>query len=311
MPIKRETIIIGLPIDNQGIKAQSFFENGAVSVTSGKIYIQLYLNPESFNINEKKLINLQLTKGGYNVQYWGEEVQRISIGGSTGSGGIEYINLLRSIYRHEQIQFKKILNERLKILREEARLAAIDAENDIKPDYANDVGGFLTGAADFLTGGLISGLTNGFDTLTDIITGDFASPNRKEYSNFSTSPSLASLATSLEIYYQGEVFRGYFENFSVNEAAQNPGLFSWSTSFVCLNRSGERKNFMPWHRSPVNKDTGEAQKASIPVEGQRLDELSFSYGEESSATISSSFVQNNENINSESIPLKSVNRRRT
>ena len=205
MPIKRETMIISLPIDNQGIKSQGSFENGSVAVGEGRIYIQLYLNPESFNITERKIIGSQLTKGGYNVQYWGEDLQKIQIGGSTGSGGIEYINLLRSIYRHEQIQFKKILNERLYALREEARQASLESNKDLKPDYSNDFQGFLAGATDFFSDGLYSGLVNGAETLTDVLTGDFVLPNRKEYANFSNSPSLASLAFNIEIYYQGEI----------------------------------------------------------------------------------------------------------
>jgi len=309
MPIKRETMIISLPIDNQGIKSQGSFENGSVAVGEGRIYIQLYLNPESFNITERKIIGSQLTKGGYNVQYWGEDLQKIQIGGSTGSGGIEYINLLRSIYRHEQIQFKKILNERLYALREEARQASLESNKDLKPDYSNDFQGFLAGATDFFSDGLYSGLVNGAETLTDVLTGDFVLPNRKEYANFSNSPSLASLAFNIEIYYQGEIYRGYFDGFTTTEQATQQGIFNYQTSFTVLERRGERKNYMPWHRSPINQGTGEPQKASVPTEGQRLDELSFQYEDSVELTLSSTFLQDEDSINNRGVPFKPINRR--
>ena len=243
MTIKRETIIFGLPLNSASTQALGSYDDVSVSASENRIYVRLYINPSSFNITEKKLINRQLTKGGYVIQYWGEELPSIQIQGETGSSGIEGINIIRSIYRHEQIQFKKILDKRLQSVTEETNNAFLTNSDDVNRDYKGAAGGILAGAADFFTGGLFSTLTNGFETLTDVINGDFTLPTRKEYSNFSTTASLASLAVSVEIYYQGETFRGYFTNLGVTEQAQSPGLFSYNMSFEVLHRSGIRKNF--------------------------------------------------------------------
>lgn len=280
MPIKRETIIFGLPLNSESTQSLGSYDDVSVSKSENKIYVRLYINPSSFNISEKKLINKQLTKGGYIVQYWGEELPTIQIQGETGSSGIEGINIVRSIYRHEQIQFKKILDKRLQSITDETSNAFLSNSSDVNRDYKSNAGGVLAGAADFFTGGLFSTLTNGYETLTDIINGDFTLPARKEYSNFSTTASLASLAVSVEIYYQGETFRGYFTNMTVTEQSQSPGLFSYSMSFEVLHRTGIRKNFMPWHRNPIDQATGEPKMTSVPIESYSPNELSFPYDDD-------------------------------
>ncbi len=68
---------------------------------------QLYINPTSFSIKESKLVRSDLTKGGYVVQYFGEQLQVIDVSGTTGSSGVEGINILRDIYRHEQHNTRK------------------------------------------------------------------------------------------------------------------------------------------------------------------------------------------------------------
>jgi hypothetical protein len=330
MPIKRETIIFGLPLNSGGAQSLGSYDDVEISNSENKAYVRMYINPSSFNISEKKLIQKQLTKGGYVVQYWGEELPSISIQGETGSSGIEGVNVIRSIYRHEQIQFKKILQQRFESVKDQSNNAFLTDSSDVNKDYKGIAGGLLAGVADFFTGGVFSTLTNGLETLTDVINGDFTLPTRKEYSNFKTTASLASLATSIEIYFQGEVFRGYFTNLTVNEAANTPGLFNYSMTFEVLNRSGIRKNFMPWHRSPVNKSTGEAKMASTPIEGPRSDELSVSYAGQDSgfetlipekgvfdivspgnlgSYVKSNFTESNSDNEQGTLPLKPANRR--
>ena len=330
MPITRKTIIFGLPLNLPGASTLGSYDGITISNSENKAYVQMYLNPQSFNITSRKLINKQLTKGGYSVQYWGEDLDTLAFSGTTGSGGIEAINVIRSIYRHEQIQYKEVLKGKLKEISAEARNATENLASQNNQKYSADLGGVLAGAADFFTGGAFSSLTNGLETLTDIVNGDFNLPERKEYSNISNTVTLASLATSIEIYYGGEVYRGYFTDFSLSESAQNPGIFEYTTNFVILYRTGVRKNFMPWHRDSLNKFTGEANKASTPLEGQALDELTFPYKDSrsfqpplskrealnggipgDSRKVSSTFIPNDENTKDDSqINLKSVSRRK-
>ena len=330
MGYQRKTIIFGLPLDIDGIKnpaAQTIFSDN-----EGRAYVQMYINPQNIAINDKKLINTQMTKGGYAVQYWGEELTTMTISGTTGSGGVEAINILRSVYRHEQIQFKQILSNRMKEAAEEANQASLNALKDMnQPDYSASVGGVLAGAADLFTGGMYTNLVNGVQTLTDVMTGDFTLPDRKEYDNFSTAPSLVSLATAITIHYGGEIFRGFFNTMSVTESAEKPGLFDYNMQFTVLKRTGERQNFMPWHRNPVGP-LGEPRKASIPTEGPRADELNvpYSYNDSSyqpasntedeyllpsyskkssdSRSVLSKFTNNSDNEQT-SLPLRSTSRR--
>ena len=58
----------------------------------------MYINPQQMNIDEKKVIKQQRTKGGYIIQYWGEELTTLNISGTTGSAGVEGINVLYEIY---------------------------------------------------------------------------------------------------------------------------------------------------------------------------------------------------------------------
>lgn len=73
------------------------------------VYIQMYINPQNIQITSTKDISEVRTKGGYFLQYWGEKFDEISIGGNTGSSGIEGINVLRDIYRSEQLALLNII----------------------------------------------------------------------------------------------------------------------------------------------------------------------------------------------------------
>jgi hypothetical protein len=266
--ITRNTITFYLPTDSIGVQSVGEFgtENAGGFVT--KKEVKLYLNPESLQISESKIIQNSNTKGGFLVQYWGENLSTMSASGSTGSGGVEALNILREIYRHEIAEFNNVILKRAQLIKDKTNDAILQSAN---PNGNN----LLTGALDFATGGLYSQITNGLDTLGEMFTGNFVPPEEKERRSFSRTPTLASLATGVEMHYQGEIYRGYFSQFNSTEAVSSLGIFTYTFSFTILDRVGQRKNFMPWHRNPRDED-GNPKKASIPIEGQRLDELSHS-----------------------------------
>jgi hypothetical protein len=255
----RRTIIFFMPNSMEAIlndqSPNTLSDDGV-----GWFKAQLYMNPQTLNIREKKFIKSDLTKGGFVTQYWGEDLTRVEVRGTTGSAGIEGINVLRSIYRHEQSQFREILNKRKAKFAEEAAKASALAQS-----ASNDVSGgelFL----DIVTGGAFSktvdGLKNAVDLIADSVTGGSV-----ERSQFSSSPTLAALATNIDMYHDGEFFRGYFEFFNVDESAAEPGHFTYSFNFVVLRRTGRRDNFMPWHREPVNS-SGETEMSKNVTEAK-------------------------------------------
>ena len=71
--------------------------------------VKMYVNPASIDYRYSKNINQERTKGGYNLQYWGEELTTLAIRGTTGSSGIEGINVLEEIYRAEQYAFDAVV----------------------------------------------------------------------------------------------------------------------------------------------------------------------------------------------------------
>ena len=72
-------------------------------------FIEMYLNPNKIDIIEEKQITSTRTKGGFIAQYFGENLTRINIGGETGDGGIEALNVLHDVYRSEQLALIEIL----------------------------------------------------------------------------------------------------------------------------------------------------------------------------------------------------------
>lgn len=187
--------------------------------------VRMYVNPSSITYVDKKLITKDRTKGGYTLQYWGEELTTINIVGTTGSSGIEGINMLHEIYRAEQYAFDAV----------GLSLAANNASTDI----AGNIGNALVGAGNGLIGGLgtVAGGILGLD-----------SPNN----NLSPKniPSLAQLAFTVEMFYNGWVYRGFFENMTVNERADN-FLLEYNMTFVATQRRGYRVNYFPWSKSPA------------------------------------------------------------
>jgi len=80
-----------------------------VPTSGSNSFVEMYINPESLKVNDKKMITNIRTKGGYIMQYWGEDYTRITFNGSTGDGGIEALNVLKDVYRNEQIALQRIL----------------------------------------------------------------------------------------------------------------------------------------------------------------------------------------------------------
>lgn len=190
--------------------------------------VEMYVNPQSISYQFKKHITNQRTKGGYLLQYWGEDLTQLSIQGTTGSSGIEGINVLHDIYRSEQISFDPY-----------ALALASDRDAEL-----NDQFSFLGDFPDDSLGGLLTGFGESFTDLVSnaIETGETAATRAQ--------PTLASLAFSVEMYYSGWVFRGYFTDFRIDERADRLGLFDYSITFMVTQRRGVRPNFLAWHRQP-------------------------------------------------------------
>jgi hypothetical protein len=225
---------------------------------------QLYMNPQTFTIRDQKLVQKSLTKGGFAVQYWGEELPVIDVQGTTGSAGVEGINILRDIYRHEQLHYRTVLADRQREIAQAAAAARREAEEE---SYDSGFGGFLMGAGDLLTGGALSKTKDGVANSVDILFGsDIGSDYGGKGGSFKSVPTLAAFATNIDMYYQGEFYRGYFTSFSTTESASEPGHFTYNFNFVVTRRSGKRENFMPWHRNPRSFDGDTVMSQSTTTE---------------------------------------------
>lgn len=199
--------------------------------------VRMYVNPSRIQYVHKKLISRDRTKGGYTLQYWGEELDVLNISGTTGSSGIEGINVLYEIYRAEQYAFDGV----------GLTLAANNASADIANNLVNGLGGALGGAINGLFGGDPSSPTaaaGGAGLLGGILGLD--SPNNTLSAK--NIPSLAQLAFTVEMYYNGWAYRGYFDNMNVTESADN-FLMQYDMTFIATQRRGYRVNYFPWTRS--------------------------------------------------------------
>lgn len=200
--------------------------------------VRMYVNPSSITYNHKKLISKDRTKGGYTLQYWGEDLSSLNISGTTGASGIEGINVLYEIYRAEQYAFDPVG------LTLAASNAAIPDLSSLLGSPGDAIGNLLGGASGSTTPG-ITGLLPGID-----------SPNTAIVAN--SINSLAQLAFTVEMYYNGWVYRGFFENMTINERADN-FLMEYQMTFTVTQRRGYRMNYFPWSRSAAD---GPSQYAS-------------------------------------------------
>lgn len=202
--------------------------------------VRMYVNPSRIQTTHKKIINRDKTKGGFTLQYWGEELDVLNISGTTGSAGVEGINVLYEIYRAEQYAFDGI----------GLTLAANNAAADISNNLINGLGGSLGGAINGLFGGDPNSPTaaaGGAGLLGGILGLD--SPNNTLSAK--NIPSLAQLAFTVELYYAGKVYRGYFENMTITESADN-FLLQYDMNFVVTQTRGYRTNRFGWERSAAD-----------------------------------------------------------
>lgn len=185
--------------------------------------VRMYINPQNISYNHKKIINKEITKGGYSLQYWGEDLITINIGGITGSSGIEGINMLYEIYRAEQ--------------------------------YANDAIGLSLAAANSNASGAANLAQQGLSTLgvTGSLLGGLLgadSPNANALASKNIT-TMAQNAFTVEMYYGGWVFRGFFESMNIKEQA-NDFQISYDITFMATQKRGYRVNHFPWERTPCS-----------------------------------------------------------
>jgi hypothetical protein len=197
---------------------------------------QMFINPQNISYNNKKLITKERTKGGFTLQYWGEDLTTINISGTTGSAGIEGINMLYEIYRAEQYAFDAV----------GLTLAANNASADVAANLVNNVGGALGQFTNSLLPSNLQGspqtaAAGGAGLLGGILGLD--SPNNTLSAR--NIPSLAQLAFTVEMYYDGWVFRGYFDSMNITERADN-FLLDYQMVFMATQRRGYRTNYFPW-----------------------------------------------------------------
>ncbi len=195
--------------------------------------VRMFVNPNKIQYSHKKLIGKEKTKGGFTLQYWGEELSTLDISGTTGSSGIEGINMLYEIYRAEQLAFDAV----------GLTLAANNAATDVSNLVSQGIGGAI---------GQTIGLTNLSAPSTGGLLGSvlgLSSPNATL--SCANIPSLASLAFAVEMYYNGWVYRGYFDSMTVSEQSED-FLLHYDIKFTVTQRRGYRTNYFPWHESPVS-----------------------------------------------------------
>lgn len=297
MKHKRETITFYLPLSMDSLTRDvspvsglpSVFDNNSLQLngpqngsqkTDGVYWDKkkLYINPNQIRINEQKNIKETLTKGGYMIQYWGENLTSVEISGTTGSSGIEGINVLYSIYRHEQIHFPKILEERDRRLASEALSQSITNANQ-SGDRVNPATAIASITDAILTGGAISSTINGLSSAVGVFS-DIIQNGGSDYTPaLSPSiPTLAAFATNIQMHHDGVFYRGFFSNFNFSESGDSPGLFDYSFSFKVTRKYGERTNFMPWHRNPLDS-SGKTEQSQSPLQSKGtypgVDRLSF------------------------------------
>ena len=197
--------------------------------------VKMYVNPNKITYTYKKDIKRERTKGGYTLQYWGEELPQLHLSGTTGRSGIEGINVLYEIYRAEQLAFDAV----------GLTLAADNAAQGAADQIIDKIGGSI--------GGPIAKSILGTDSAAQAL-----SPKNL--------PSLAQFAFGVEMFYQGWVHRGYFDSMNFTESASNVGMFEYDMVFFVTERRGYRSNYLPWHRSAIDGASGD----NIPYSFSRL-----------------------------------------
>jgi hypothetical protein len=237
--------------------------------TPGFGFVEMYINPTELRIEQSKVSQTTRTKAGFIYQYAGENLTLLTISGTTGSSGIEGINLLEKIYRSEQLSFDQMA----KVL-------------DSNPKAASGVESAMLA------------MSNAFN-IPSIIGGEIVNSIASTvppdvYSQ--PFPTLASLAAAVEMNFQGVTYRGFFTSFGFTESASSPGLFEYNIGFTSYSKVGERINFMPWHRRPeAQSDSNSLSNFSLPeveTEGYILTNPAADVQKETARFITASELQN-------------------
>jgi len=226
--------------------------------------VRMYINPQSISYQHKKLINKARTKGGFTIQYWGEDITTINLQGTTGSSGIEGMNMLYEIYRGEQYAFDSVgLSLAASNAAADAAAAGVDYVGGV---LGKTVGGLFGSSGSEVGGALGGGLLGGI-----LGTG---SPNASALSS-KNIVSLGELACSVEMYYNGWVYKGYFESMTINERAEN-FLLDYTLVFNATQRRGYRQNYFPWTRSA--KDGPSQYNSPFSNDGSRVSAPNAKFG---------------------------------
>ena len=173
-------------------------------------FIEMYVNPQNVTFTLNKKITPTRTKGGFIVQYWGDELEVIQMNGTTGSSGIEGMEILNDLYRSEQLGDSGMAN----LQSVYSRLST--------HQHADDTHKKLSGSP----------------------------PLSPEWSaSKARSTDLVARATQVVLWYGKKRYYGIFTNFSITEAAAHPGEYIYSLSYSVWKTYGRDVNYMPWHRS--------------------------------------------------------------
>jgi hypothetical protein len=198
--------------------------------------VQMYINPQNVTYSYKKSISSTRTKGGFLLQYWGEDLTTLRLTGTTGTSGIEGINVLEDVYRSEQLAMDPYA---LFLAAQQDQASIINLGSSI----GNAIGGDVGSAIGSVAAGFLQS----------------ASDNSGNPNGTRSVPSLAELAFTVELYWSGEVYRGFFQSFTVTESSDRLGLFNYDIEYVVTQKRGFRQNFLGWHRSatsgPSNSDS--------------------------------------------------------
>lgn len=206
--------------------------------------IKMYINPRQVRYAHKKAINQERTKGGFSLQYWGERLSTLTLTGTTGSSGVEGINVLYEIYRAEQYAFDAV----------GLTLASDNAASALASQIFGGAGDAIGSAIGGDIGGAIGG------SLGSALGGGDPASNALAARNI---PSLAQFAFGIELFYLGWVYRGYFDSMNITESADNLGLFEYDIQFVVTERRGYRVNNLAWQKSAVSGPSGEGVPLSF------------------------------------------------
>lgn len=180
-------------------------------------FVKMPVNPQNMGFNFTKAISPTRTKGGFSIQYWGENLLEVSIGGTTGLSGVEGIELLYDVYRSEQLSREGV-----------GQIAAKGA------DLKNFAKGNMQRGADKFSTFLESDEPNGQRGLPD-------------------SSNLVVKATGVKMWYNYRVYSGWFTAFDYSENAETPGVYNYNMKYTVWNEQGRRRNWATWHRN-VNGD---------------------------------------------------------